>query len=240
MSIRSLLPLLTLLALVVATAQATPRSEPDTRQSAIARTETRKSEARTSQAKDWGLTEQEWARYEAIKAGPRGYWSPGLDPLTALGVEARNDKERQRYAELQVQLEAKRVERELAYNRAYTEAWTRLFPDSLPIQRPLTDGAVATPAERTALFVEDGCEACVAEAKRLQASDVPFDIYLVGSQGKDARIQTWARKAGIRPDQVRRQRITLNHDNGQWFRLGAPGVLPVTYQRVNGQWQRLN
>lgn len=238
MSIPSLIPTLALVAFVVVPAHGAPRSESETQNSAIARTETRQSESRTSQAKDWGLSEQEWTRYEAIKAGPRGYWSPGLDPLTALGVEARNDKERQRYAELQVQLEAKRVERELAYNRAYTAAWARLFPDALPIQRPLAGGAVATQTERTALFVEEGCEACETEAKRLQTLDLPLDIYLVGSQGEDARIQAWARKTGIRPEQVRRQQITLNHDNGQWFRLGAPGTLPAVYQRVAGQWQR--
>ena len=52
-------------------------------------------------AQHWGLTEQEWTRFEEIQRGPRGYWSPNLDPLTALGVEARDAAERQRYAELQ-------------------------------------------------------------------------------------------------------------------------------------------
>ena len=69
----------------------------------------------SEQAASWGLTEQEWTRFEKIQAGPRGFWSPNLDPLTALGVEAETVQERQRYAELQVALEAKRAERELAY-----------------------------------------------------------------------------------------------------------------------------
>ena len=84
--------------------------------------------AGTQAAQHWGLTEQEWSRFEEIRRGPRGYWSPSLDPLTALGVEARDDAERQRYAELQVRLEAARAERELAYQRAYDEAWQRLSP----------------------------------------------------------------------------------------------------------------
>ncbi len=49
-------------------------------------------------------------------------------------VEAQTDQERQRYAELQVALEAKRAERELAYQNAYTAAWAKLFPGLLPIQ----------------------------------------------------------------------------------------------------------
>jgi len=195
----------------------------------------------SEQAASWGLTEQEWTRFEQIQAGPRGFWSPNLDPLTALGVEAQTDQERQRYAELQVALEAKRAERELAYQNAYTAAWAKLFPGLLPIQGMAspspTNSAVAP---RQALFVEDHCPACTAEAQRLQSSDTAFDIYLVGSQGEDERVRSWARQAVVDPTKVQRRQITLNHDRGRWFSLGAPGPLPATFQEVNGQWQRLD
>ena len=195
----------------------------------------------SEQAASWGLTEQEWTRFEQIQAGPRGFWSPKLDPLTALGIEAQTDQERQRYAELQVALEAKRAEHELAYQNAYTAAWTKLFPGLLPIQGMAspspTNSAVAP---RQALFVEDHCPACTAEAQRLQSSDTVFDIYLVGSQGEDERVRSWARQADIDPAKVQRRQITLNHDRGRWFSLGAPGPLPATFQQVNGQWQRLD
>ncbi|WP_413790928.1 MULTISPECIES: TIGR03759 family integrating conjugative element protein [unclassified Pseudomonas] len=193
------------------------------------------------QAASWGLTEQEWKRFEQIQAGPRGFWSPNLDPLTALGVEAETDQERQRYAELQVALEAKRAERELAYQNAYTAAWTKLFPGLLPIQGMASPSPTSsTVAPRQALFVEDHCPACSAEAQRLQSSDTAFDIYLVGSQGEDERVRRWARQADIDPAKVQRRQITLNHDRGRWFSLGAPEPLPATFQQVNGQWQRLD
>ena len=197
--------------------------------------------AHSEQAASWGLTVQEWTRFEQIQAGPRGFWSPNLDPLTALGVEAETDQERQRYAELQVALEAKRAERELAYQNAYTAAWAKLFPGLLPIQgmaSPSPTSSAAAP--RQALFVEDHCPACTAEAQRLQSSDTAFDIYLVGSQGQDERVRSWARQAGIDPVKVQRRQITLNHDRGRWFSLGAPGPLPATFQEVNGQWQRID
>ncbi|PTT12176.1 MULTISPECIES: TIGR03759 family integrating conjugative element protein [unclassified Pseudomonas] len=195
----------------------------------------------SEQAASWGLTEQEWTRFEQIQAGPRGYWSPNLDPLTALGVEAENDQERQRYAEIQVALEAKRAERELAYQNAYNAAWARLFPGLLPIlgmtsPRP----ASSSVAPRQALFVEDNCAACNVEAKRLQSSGMAFDIYLVGSQDEDERVRRWALQADIDPGKVQRRQITLNHDRGRWFSLGAPRPLPVKFQQVNGQWQRLD
>ncbi|WLH43340.1 TIGR03759 family integrating conjugative element protein [Pseudomonas sp. FP2254] len=194
----------------------------------------------SEQAASWGLTEQEWIRFERIQAGPRGFWSPNLDPLTALGVEAETDQERQRYADLQVAMEAKRAERELAYQNAYTVAWAKLFPGLLPIQGMASPPpASSSVAPRPALFVEDHCPACTAEAQRLQSSDTEFDIYLVGSQGEDERVRSWARQADIDPSKVQRRQITLNHDRGRWFSLGAPGPLPATFQQVNGQWQRL-
>ena len=195
----------------------------------------------SKQAASWGLTEQEWTRFEQIQAGPRGFWSPNLDPLTALGVEAETDQERQRYAELQVALEAKRAERELAYQNAYTAAWAKLFPGLLPIQGMASPSPASSAVmPRHALFVEDHCPACTAEAQRLQSSDMAFDIYLVGSQGLDERVRSWARQADVDPAKVQRRQITLNHDRGRWFSLGAPGPLPATFQQVSGQWQRLD
>ena len=195
----------------------------------------------TAQAANWGLTEQEWTRFEQIQAGTRGFWSPNLDPLTALGGEAQTDQERQRYAELQVALEAKRAERELAYQNAYTAAWAKLFPRLPPIQGMASSSPTSSSAmPRPALFVEDHCPACTAEAQRLQSSDTAFDIYLVGSQGEDERVRSWARQADIDPAKVQRRQITLNHDRGRWFSLGAPGPLPATFHQVNRQWQRLD
>ena len=75
----------------------TPSRNQDTQVAPLGRSD-------SEQAASWGLTEQEWTRFEQIQAGPRGFWSPNLDPLTALGVEAQTDQERQRYAELQVAL----------------------------------------------------------------------------------------------------------------------------------------
>ena len=237
---RALLPtvvcLVSLLAMAVAMGNpvTTPSRNQDTQVAPLGR-------SHSEQAASWGLTEQEWTRFEQIQASPRGFWSPNLDPLTALGVEAQTDQERQRYAELQVALEAKRAERELAYQNAYTAAWTKLFPGLLPIQgmaSPPPTSSVAAP--RQALFVEDHCSACTAEAQRLQSSNTAFDLYLVGSQGEDERVRSWARQADIDPAKVQRRQITLNHDRGRWFRLGASGPLPATFQQVNGQWQRLD
>ncbi|MDH4846032.1 TIGR03759 family integrating conjugative element protein [Pseudomonas sp. BN505] len=192
-----------------------------------------------AQAKAWGLTDDEWAEFERLQSGPRQYWSPQLDPLTTLGVEADSDQERQRYAELQVRLEAKRAARELAYQKAYSAAWGRLFPGLLPVQG-MSDAAAPSSNPRYAVFVEDPCSTCQASLRQWLSTGAHLDVYLVGSQGDDARIQQWARKVGITPAQVGSGQVTLNHDRGRWFALGANRPLPARFQQVEGKWQRVD
>lgn len=192
------------------------------------------------QARDWGLRTEEWARFRQLMQGPLGIYSPNLDPLTALGIEARNDDERTRYATLQAQAEARRVDKMLAYQRAYDLAWQHLFPGQLRVSLPdaQTPNAGNSVSGRLAVFVKPDCPACAQRVEQLQSSGASFDLYLVGSHGDDERIRLWARQAGIDPAKVRAATITLNHDSGRWLSLGLPGDLPAVVQEVNGQWQR--
>jgi integrating conjugative element protein (TIGR03759 family) len=190
------------------------------------------------QAHDWELRPEEWARYRQLMQGPLGIHSPNLDPLTALGIEARDDVERMRYAELQVMAESRRVEKMLAYQRAYDAAWLRVFP-GLPRVNPL--GAAEPGGEdsgRLAVFVQSDCPPCEARVRALQASGVPFDLYLVDSRNDDARLRAWARRARIDPARVRARTITLNHDAGRWQALGLAGDLPAVVREMDGQWRR--
>ncbi|PSS58907.1 TIGR03759 family integrating conjugative element protein [Pseudomonas sp. BBP2017] len=192
-----------------------------------------------ARAKAWGLTDDEWAKFKRLQAGPRHYWSPQLDPLTTLGVEANSDQERHHYAELQVRLEAKRAERELAYQKAYTAAWVRLFPGMLPVQG-LADESATVSNSRFALFVEERCAPCVTNTQQWLRAGAHLDVYLVGSQGNDGRLRQWAHDVGITPAHVNNGQVTLNHDRGRWFALGASRPLPARFQQVDGKWQRLD
>ncbi len=193
-------------------------------------------------ARGWRLSAEEWARYRTLMRGPLGIYSPNLDPLTALGIEARSDQERHRYAELQVEAEAHRVEKLLAYQQAYDDAWQRLhadmprvtLPDAGPVFSPVTPAANG----RIAVFVQDACPACDQVALRLQAAGMEFDIYVVDSRADDARIRAWAQRISIDPAKVRSGQITLNHDSGRRLSLGLQGDLPAVVRQVGGQWQR--
>ncbi|WRP38370.1 TIGR03759 family integrating conjugative element protein [Klebsiella variicola] len=189
----------------------------------------------TRSAQEWGLTAEEWQRYETLKKGRRGVLSPGLDPLTMLGIEARSDEERRHFAELTVKQEFQRVEAELAFQREVNSAWTRVYPGVLPIQDLRSDISNA----RQALFVKDNCPACDRKLTQLMKSNQPLDIYLVGSGGKDEAVRSWAKKHNIPAEKVKSRQVTLNHDNGMWLKYGN-GMMPVVLQQGAQGWQRVN
>lgn len=192
------------------------------------------------QAKDWGLRSEDWTRYRQLMQGPLGVYSPNLDPLTALGIEARSDEERNRYAELQVQAESRRTEKTLAYQRAYDAAWKRLYPNLQRVNLPGAQepGVGNQGSGRLAVFVKADCAPCEQRVHEMQDAGTAFDVYMVGTRQDDARIRQWATKAGVDPARVRARTITLNHDAGRWLSLGLPGELPAVAREVNGVWQR--
>ena len=183
-----------------------------------------------ARAHAWGLDAAEWSRYQQLMQGPLGIYSPNIDPLTALGIEARSDTERQHYAELQVRAEAQRAQKELNYQHAYDAAWKRLYPDQVPVRSltsPSRPDVSLAHTGRLAVFIKDDCPACDARVRQLQSSGTAFDIYMIGSRGNDARIRAWAQRIGIDPTKVRARTITLNHDAGRWLMLGGQGALPA-------------
>lgn len=189
----------------------------------------------TQRAKEWGLTTEEWQRYETLKKGRRGVLSPGLDPLTMLGIEAHSDEERRHFAELAVKQEFQRVEAELAFQREVNSTWTRVYPGVLPVQDLRSEVSNA----RQAMFVKDNCPACDRKLAQLMKLNRPLDIYLVDSGGKDEAVRVWAKKHNIPAEKVTSREITLNHDSGMWLKYGS-GLMPVVLQQGAQGWQRVN
>lgn len=183
-------------------------------------------------AQEWKLTEKEWQRYEMLKKGKRGLFSPNLDPLTLLGIEARTYEERRYFAELVVKQEFQRIEAELAFQREVNQAWLRLYPEILPIQNEIRES-------RQALFLKENCPVCEGKLAQLIKQNQPIDIYLVGSEGKDDVIRNWAKKHHIPIEKVKKRHITLNHDNGIWLKHDN-GMMPVVLQQGAQGWQRVD
>ncbi|CCW33000.1 putative exported protein [Xenorhabdus nematophila F1] len=185
-----------------------------------------------NQAEQWQLSTDEYQRYQQLMNGPRGIQSPGLDPLTALGIEAESDTERRRYAEQWVKAEFARTEKELRFQREVNAAWQRLFPDVLPVNM---EKSRATNG-RLALFVRaKDCPQCETRLAEVLAAKQPADIYLVDSQSNDDTLRQWAKDHHIPVERVHNRQITLNHDAGYWFRFGK-GLMPVLLRQGEQGW----
>ena len=204
----------------------------------------------------WDLDDAEWQRYETLMDGPRGLWSPDLDPVWVLGIHARSESERRRYAEVAVERERERVAEELAFQRAYDDAWDHLYPDRQLFADRGTGGiadATAPSDERAALpleAVEDGdrlvlvagqqCSDCTEVVKAVvqalaDGAEWRVDVFLLDME-TDEEVRQWATTQAVPLELVRERRITLNRDDGTLAGYEPPALL-----RQDGlRWQRVS
>ncbi|EPS9684092.1 TIGR03759 family integrating conjugative element protein [Escherichia coli] len=236
MKMKNLSPVLMLL-ISLQTVAAVRESAPEgTRTQASSQVSTT-TQALQQQAAQWGVTEEDYRRYRALMEGPRGMQSPGLDPLTVLGIEARTDAERRQLAEKWVKAEYERTEKELAFQREVNAAWKRLYPGVMPVSLGKGGGLLNDNGGRLALFVKaKDCGTCDARLASVLSSGRQVNIYLVDSQGSDNLLRQWALEHDIPVDRVRSRHITLNHDAGRWLRFGE-GRMPVVLQQGADGWR---
>lgn len=85
-------------------------------------------------AQIWGLSNEEMVRAKVLLKGPRASFSvENLSPVEALGIHARDEKERVKYAEMFARALQTDVERSLAWNRTFQEVQARLFPNQMVV-----------------------------------------------------------------------------------------------------------
>jgi integrating conjugative element protein (TIGR03759 family) len=174
--------------------------------------------------------------------GIRGSVSPAtISPLEVLGIHARDEAERRRYAELWAQAMWEDAERILAFQRAYVEAGRRLYPGvplidpgRLPKKDEQSTGL--EPQDRVLLFTRPNCDSCDALLARLLGridGVAGIDIYLAGIDPSDDRaVGDWAGQHGIKPEWVRTRKVTLNFEAGALAELtGGRGEIPTLMRR---------
>lgn len=180
-----------------------------------------------SLAKQWMLTEKDWVKYKKIMQGPRGTWSPGLDPLTALGVMETNAEERKRYAEIWMKMEIRRAELELAFEVERMAASTKILGEN-PV---LVDNkswvrdwnfAQSKPTHDVMMFIQatcldDKCKSLYKEVFDSLGDGQKSKLNIFFPSGTNAeQIGKWAREIGIDPEIVRKRMVTLNYDKGEY------------------------
>ncbi len=190
-------------------------------------------------AKLWQLNTKEWEQYKSLMQGPRGIWSPGLDPLSVLGIAATSDFERTYYAETLAKLERARLQQELRFEVAYQQAQKKLF-GNVPLfanNQPFANREPST-QQRKLYFVKLPCPSCKQQLASLLSSinSHPLDIYLQRENEviTDAEIRQWATQMDIPAQLVINQQVTLNHDKGLAKQVGVNHFPALMNKRDQG------
>ena len=199
----------------------------------------------------WHLDAEEWERVEILKAEFRQYVSDQqISPLEVLGIHARTDAERQRYARRWAQLMIEDAERVLAFQRAYDVAVRDLVEEQplidlahLPVRASTLPTLV--PTDRLAVFVAVDCAICDEVLERVFRAGRALsgvDVYVVGlPDGDDGALHRWAQRQGIPPMAVRSKRITLNFDDGLLKRVHPRAErVPVVMRRRSDRLEPLD
>lgn len=188
------------------------------------------------------LTEADWLRYELLLSGPAGYTAArDLDPVTVLGIYARDDAERLRWAEMAAQQEHERIAAELAYAAAYSAAWKRLYPDERfgagPLPAPVVRQETSPQADRPLsvrlmLFVDAAAPVksgfladplARTQALAGTAPSIGLDVYVVGAKD-GAAAQAWADRQRVGRPSVP---VTMQPDGGTLAQASAMAGVAV-------------
>ncbi|HXK57753.1 MAG TPA: TIGR03759 family integrating conjugative element protein [Gammaproteobacteria bacterium] len=208
------------------------------------------SETDLARARVWDLSETEWQRYQQLMQGIRGSISPStISPVEVLGIHARDEAERQRYAETWARAMREDVDRILLFQRAYDTEVKRLYPNEplIDINRlpgKSTETSALQSTDRLLFFARPACPVCdLLVNKLLQRIDEVsgIDIYLTELvPGDDAAVRDWASSHRVEPEWVRSRRVTLNHDGGALKKLtNGQGEVPYLLRRRGEELSQL-
>lgn len=187
---------------------------------------------------EWSLSVDEWQRYLTLMQGRARYFAAEMPPPMVLALFARNDVERDHFAELLARFERDKADRLLAVQRAYDVAMARLYPsekiidlDILRRQGLLPPAAVASSVpgmsnaatrdvhlprfgDRLALFAAPGCDVCGSRVRELASkySIAPLEIYFKGESGD---LKAWLKNVALDPAWLNSNGVTFARDEGQ-------------------------
>jgi len=209
---------------------------------------TRVQEDFIGEARDWSLTDDEWARYLKLMQGPNGHWYPQLTPPEILGINADNITDETHFAEIVAKEEHDKLARELSFDTAIHEALLRLYGNEPVIQpfnkepfRPLHEQQGMTLVAHDSLVVFENCslgfDPLVLPKLLARISNNPqvhLDIFCVGDASAIV-VNSFATLNRIPLASVREGNITLHVDTGQFQQATGGGSLPSVILVRNGQ-----
>ncbi|RUM93767.1 MAG: TIGR03759 family integrating conjugative element protein [Thiothrix sp.] len=246
-----MLRLLLLFLFLVLPAHAVETVEHDTQNGETTSIETRQIDQKSlnkKHAKNWGLSVDQWVRYQSYMDQTGKYFYKHLDPVFVSGLISSTEEERKALADLYAQQEYDRTQKLISFDRAYRAAFKKRYKD-YPMfnldNRAVKKGAQSStrlpdvePTDRITLFVKTNCADCEAEflkhykglGKRYPAG-VALDVYFVGDT-TDKDIRAWAKRLQVRAEAVVAGTVTLSHDDRHSM-FGAPKLPSAFLMRGN-------
>lgn len=222
--------------------------------------QTEKKDPQEERAKMFGLTKEDWTRYEELMKGPQAFQNPNADPVLVLGIYAKTDAERRKYAELMAHNLYRWEQSMWAFTRTYMVVQQKLYghvpafhPGVSPVfpgQYPELPGTQAlapfsgtfTVGDRITFFAEvNNCQECGSILTKLldligKKPGLGLDIYVMDAGRDDKAIQRWAVEHQIPAKWVQNRTVTLNHEKGELFNIASTRTAPTTVLRRGGQF----
>ncbi|MCW8469397.1 TIGR03759 family integrating conjugative element protein [Fluoribacter gormanii] len=186
------------------------------------------------EAKNWGLSETEEKRYLQLMQSRSGMYYKDLHmtPVDILGLNARDDNEREHFAKLAAHQEAQKVAQNIAWNNAFYKAYNELFKD-VPVvgdfdpspYSPYAHQPIQLKAGETLYFFirpDDAVTTIVLQLIDAINRTRNTKLNLLFLNMDNNAIQLWANRHQIPIQMVTSQQITLNPGNQQFEGLPLP------------------
>jgi integrating conjugative element protein (TIGR03759 family) len=173
-------------------------------------------------ARVWGLTELEEKRYLLLmdNKSPVYYEGLRLTPIDILGINARNDAERDHFAEISANLEAAHVSKNIAWNNAFFKAYQKKVGNLKVIEN--FDPRPYAPSSYKPIILKDGdilnffvkktdpvTTIIQPLVSAIQSShNTSINLFIVDADSTSA--QKWALNHSIPVELVNSGRITIN------------------------------
>lgn len=173
-------------------------------------------------AKAWDITEDEEKRYLLLMQNKSSVYYEGLrlTPIDILGINARNEKERNHFAEISARQEAQKVAKNIAWNNAFYAAYQKQIGNLKVIEnfdpRPYAPHAykpiTLSHGDVLNFFVKKEEPVTTIVQPLISAiranTSAQFNIFVIDATEKTA--QNWALNHGIPIELVNSGRITIN------------------------------
>lgn len=163
-------------------------------------------------ARNWNLNAEDWVKYKYImKYMPRGNWTPGLDPLLALGNLSKDTRDQARYARIENDLQINRQKREAAF----ADMGQQVVPK---VEKPKATGRITGKLggqykRLKTLFVDmkscdNSCILFVTRAVISTSANTKLNIVATGGTNED--LMQLLIKAGSNEKHIQKMNFNLN------------------------------